>query len=424
MEVKMLKHISKLLIVFLLSIFFLLTLFAKEVEVHHWWTSGGEAAALNVLKKDLESKGITWKDSAVAGGAGSEAMTALKARISAGTPPTAVQMLGFDIQDWAKLGYLANLNEVAKQENWAKVVPTALQKFAKYNGVWVSAPVNVHSVNWVWANKAILDEVGVKKLPTSWKTFMNIAKKIQDAGYLPFAHGGQPWQDATVFDSIIYSTGGNRFYINTMIEQNPRSLKSRVMVKVFDRFREFGNMLDDNFSGREWSQTTAMVINGDAAFQVMGDWAKGEFLKAGKKPGADFLCFRFPGTQKAVLFNADQFAMMKVNDSDRAMAQVEMAKSVMDPKFQSAFNVVKGSVPARVDVPNTDFDDCGKKGMKELATASKKGTLQGSMAHGYGGVPAVRNAYFDVVTEFLNNKNMSSKDAANKLAKAIEAAQE
>src|SRR5215212_2073127 len=100
---------------------------AAEVEVLHWWTSGGEAAALDVLKKDLESKDITWTDMPVAGGGGTEAMTVLRARVTGGNPPTAVQMLGFDILDWAKEGSLGNLDEVAAKEGWDKVVPTALQ---------------------------------------------------------------------------------------------------------------------------------------------------------------------------------------------------------------------------------------------------------------------------------------------------------
>lgn len=415
----MFKQIFKLLIITIFAVS--LTVSAAEVEVHHWWTSGGEAAALNVLKDDLESKGVTWKDSGVAGGGGSQAMTALKARISAGTPPTAVQMLGFDISDWAELGYLANLNDVAAEENWDNVVPAALQRFSKYDGVWVSAPVNVHSVNWVWANKSVLDELKIRE-PKTIGQLMAAAKKIEAAGIIPFAHGGQAWQDATVFDSIVYSVGGNNFYRKALVELSPRLLKSSIMKRAFDKLREFGNYLDAGFSGRDWNQATAMVINGEAAFQVMGDWAKGEFLKAGQVPGEDFVCFRFPGTQKAVLFNSDQFAMIKVNDSDRAMAQVEMAKSVMDPTFQSAFNVVKGSVPARTDVPNTDFDDCGKKGMKELAAANKAKTLQGSMAHGHAAIPAVKSAYYDVVTEFLNDDSMSSSEAATKLAEAIEAA--
>ena len=96
---------------------------AGEVEVLHWWTSGGEAAALNVLKEDLESKGVTWQDMPVAGGGGTEAMTALRARVTAGNAPTAVQMLGFDILDWAKEGALGNLNAVAGEEGWDDVVP-------------------------------------------------------------------------------------------------------------------------------------------------------------------------------------------------------------------------------------------------------------------------------------------------------------
>src|SRR5215510_10175936 len=108
------------------------TVQAAEVEVLHWWTSGGEAAALTVLKKDLEAKGITWKDMPVAGGGGTQAMTVLRARVSSGNPPTAVQMLGFDILDWAEQGVLGDLNELAEADNWDKVVPVQIQKFSKY----------------------------------------------------------------------------------------------------------------------------------------------------------------------------------------------------------------------------------------------------------------------------------------------------
>ncbi|MEL6960533.1 MAG: sugar ABC transporter substrate-binding protein, partial [Pseudomonadota bacterium] len=118
------------------------------VEVLHWWTSGGEAAALNVLKQDLEGQGVGWTDMPVAGGGGEQAMTVLRARVTAGNAPTAVQGLGFDIIDWANQGALANLNDVAAAEGWDAVVPAALQQFAKVDGAWVSAPVNVHSTNW------------------------------------------------------------------------------------------------------------------------------------------------------------------------------------------------------------------------------------------------------------------------------------
>ena len=193
---------------------------AEEVEVLHWWTSGGEAAALNVLKQDLEGQGVTWQDMPVAGGGGSEAMTVLRARVTAGNPPTAVQMLGFDIQDWAAEGALADLNAVAASEGWDGVVPAALQRFAKYDGKWISAPVNVHSTNWVWANKAILDELGIAA-PTTWDELVAALDRIQAAGYVALAHGGQAWQEATVFDGVLMSTGGPEFYQQSMIELDP-----------------------------------------------------------------------------------------------------------------------------------------------------------------------------------------------------------
>ena len=275
-----------------------------SVEVLHWWTSGGEAAALQVLKKDMAKKGYKWVDSPIAGGGGEQAMTALKARVNAGKPPTAGQFLGFDITDWAKQNALANLNSVADREGWNTVVPAALQEFSKYDGKWVSAPVNVHSTNWVWANKKILDEVGAG-IPSTWNEFIATLKKIEKAGYIGLAHGGQAWQDATVFDGVILSTGGTDFYRKSMVALDPKSLNSATMRKTFARMKQLRNLVDENFSGRDWNLATAMVIEGKAGMQIMGDWAKGEFLNAGKKPGVDFVCFRVPGTQGAVTFNSD-----------------------------------------------------------------------------------------------------------------------
>jgi len=145
--------------------------FAEDVEVLHWWTSGGEAAALNVLKEDLKSQSVGWVDMPIAGGGGSDAMTVLRARVTAGDPPTAVQMLGFAIQDWAKEGALADLSPLANEQGWDAVVPAALQAFSKNDGKWVAAPVNVLSTNWVWANTALMAELGITQ-PTTWDEFV------------------------------------------------------------------------------------------------------------------------------------------------------------------------------------------------------------------------------------------------------------
>jgi glucose/mannose transport system substrate-binding protein len=393
---------------------------ADSVEVLHWWTSGGEAAALNVLKQDLEKEGVAWQDMPVAGGGGEQAMTALRARVTAGNPPTAVQMLGFDITDWAKQGVVADLNDLAGKEGWDKVVPPALQKFSKYDGKWVAAPVNVHSTNWVWANKAIFDKLNLKQ-PTTWDELIADLDAIKAAGYTAVAHGGQPWQEATIFDALVMSTGGPEFYKKAFIDLDPAALGSDTMVQAFERLTKLRTYVDDNFSGRDWNLASAMVIEGKAGVQFMGDWAKGEFLKAGKVPGKDFLCFRFPGTQGTVTFNSDQFVMFKVGE-DRRAAQEKLASAIMSPSFQVAFNKVKGSVPARTDVDGSDLDACGQQGMKDLAEASQKGTLFGSMAHGHAAPAAIKNATYDVITAEFNGE-MDAKTAAAELVKAVAAAQ-
>ena len=395
---------------------------AAEVEVLHWWTAGGEAAALNVLKQDLEGQGITWRDMPVAGGGGEAAMTALRARVTAGDAPTAVQVLGFDLLDWTEQGdVLANLDEVATAGNWDAVIPAALQRFSKPDDHWVAAPVNVHSTNWVWANKAVLDELGIAQ-PTTWDEFIAALQKAKDAGKVALAHGGQPWQEATIFDSAVLASGGPEFYQKSMIDLDPEALGSDQMVAAFDKMEQLRGFVDDNFSGRDWNLASAMVINGEAAFQIMGDWAKGEFLNAGKKPGTDFLCFRVPGTEGTVTFNSDQFMMFRQDDPEATKAQMAMAAAIESPEFQVAFNTVNGSVPARTDVPDTEFDDCGKKGMADLKAASEAGTLLGSMGHGHANPAAVKNAMYDVITAHFNGE-YDSRQAAEELVNAVEGAQ-
>ncbi|WP_424965809.1 MULTISPECIES: ABC transporter substrate-binding protein [unclassified Dinoroseobacter] len=386
------------------------------VEVLHWWTSGGEAAALNVLKGDLEGQGIGWTDMPVAGGGGEQAMTVLRARVTAGNAPTAVQGLGFDIVDWAKQGSLADLNTVAAKEGWDDVVPAALQEFAKIDGKWVSAPVNVHSTNWVWANKAVLDANGIA-VPTTWEEFTAALETLKAAGITPIAHGGQAWQDATVFDAVAMSVLGPDGYQAAFIDLDEDVLGGAKMQEAFERMDVIRANVDDNFSGRDWNLATAMVINGEAGFQMMGDWAKGEFLNAGKVPDQDFLCFRFPGTAEQVTFNADQFMMFdqggQVSDE-----QAALASAILSPSFQSAFNVVKGSVPARTDVSDEAFDACGKKGMADLAAAAASGNLFGSMAHGHAAPASVKNAVYDVVTAHFNGE-FDSEEAVAELVDAV-----
>ena len=390
----------------------------KEVQMLHWWTSGGEAAALNVLKKDLGAEGFTWKDVPVAGGGGDAAMTALKAMAAAGNYPTASQMLGYTVLDYAGAGKMGDISDLAKKEGWDKVVPAPLQKFSMLDGKWVAVPVNVHSVNWLWINKAVLDKVGGTE-PKTMDDLFALLDKAKTAGVIPLALGGQNWQETVLFDDVMVATGGPQFYKKAFNDLDADALKSPMMKASFDNLKKLVAYVDPNYSGRDWNLATAMVIKGDALMQVMGDWAKGEFKAAGKTAGQDFLCPRFPGTDGTVVYNSDMFGMFDV-PADRKAAQAALAQATLSKSFQIAFNVVKGSVPARTDVSDQDFDVCGKKGIADLKAADAGGTLFGDMSQGYGAPPAVANAVKDVVTKFVHGQIKSSDEAVAQLVQAVD----
>jgi glucose/mannose transport system substrate-binding protein len=390
---------------------------AAEVEVLHYWTSGGEAKSAAELKKIVEAKGNVWKDFAVAGGGGENAMTVLKARVVSGNPPTAAQIKGPSIQEWGAEGTLGNLDAVAKANNWDGLLPPVVANVMKYQGHYVAVPVNVHRVNWMWSNPEVFKKAGAQ-LPTTWDEFVVAAEKIQKAGFIPVAHGGQPWQDFTVFESIVLGIGGSAFYQKSLVQLDPASLNSPTMVKSFEMMRTVHKYIDKDSANRDWNLATAMVINGKAAMQFMGDWAKGEFTVAGKKPGKDYLCTAAPGTAKSFTFNIDSLVVFEPKSADAKKGGEDLAAAVMGPEFQEVFNLNKGSIPARQGMDMTKFDDCAKKSAADFTATSKTGGLVPSIAHGMAVPAATAGAMQDVVTQFFNGTTMSPKAAAEKLAAA------
>jgi glucose/mannose transport system substrate-binding protein len=389
---------------------------SAEVEVLHWWTSGGEAKSVAQLKKMLEAKGDTWKDFAVAGGGGENAMTVLKSRVVSGNPPTAAQIKGPSIQEWAGEGVLATLNDTAKSGKWDALLPPVVSNAMKYQADYVAVPVNVHRVNWMWVNPEVFRKAGAQ-VPKTWDEFAAAADKIQKAGFVPVAHGGQPWQDFTVFESVVLGVGGPEFYKKALVDLDPQSLGSPTMEKAFTTLRTVRKYVDKDFSGRDWNLATAMVIQGKAAMQFMGDWAKGEFTAAGKKAGTDYLCVDAPGTANGFTFNIDSFVMFKQKAADSAKGQADLADAIMSPEFQEIFNLNKGSIPVRLDVKLDKFDECAKKSNADFVATSKKGSLVPSIAHGMAVPAASAGAMQDVVTQFFNS-DMSAKSAVEKLAAA------
>jgi glucose/mannose transport system substrate-binding protein len=151
--------------------------------------------------------------------------------------------------------------------------------------------------------------------------------------------------------------------------------------------------------------------------QIMGDWAKGEVINAGLTPGEEVLCSVVPGTDGSFLFNTDFFAMFEVGDDAQA-AQTNMAAAAMSVSFQETFNLAKGSIPARTDVPADNFDACGQTSMADLVEATESETLFGSLAHGHGQPASVQASYIDVVTQFANS-DMTSEAAVEALVASV-----
>ncbi|MCX7258461.1 MAG: ABC transporter substrate-binding protein [Polaromonas sp.] len=391
---------------------------AGEVEVLHYWTAGGEAKSAAELKKIMEAKGHVWKDFAVAGGGGDNAATVLKSRVVSGNPPAAAQIKGPAIQEWAAEGVLANIDGVATAEKWDSLLPKVVADVMKYKGHYVAVPVNVHRVNWMWANAAVLKKSGVATMPKTWDEFFVAAEKVKKAGLIPVAHGGQNWQDFTTFESVVLGVGGAKFYSDALVKLDQKALTSDTMKKSLETFRKIKGYTDPAASGRDWNLATAMVMQEKAAFQFMGDWAKGEFIAAGKVPGKDFLCAAAPGTATSFTFNVDSFAMFKLKDAAAQKAQADLSAAIMSPSFQEVFNLNKGSIPVRLNMSMAKFDDCAKLSSKDFVETAKTGGLVPSAAHGMAISPAAEGAIKDAVSQFWNDDKISVDEAQKRIASA------
>jgi len=394
-----------------------------NVEVMHFWTSGGEAKALSAVRDEVISRGVGWEDQPVAGGGGDQAKTVMQARITAGNPPTAMLMLGQNIIDWANEGLLSDVNEVAEREGWDKVVSAAVQNFTKINGKWVSSPTNVHRTDMIWASKAAFDAIGAD-YPKNWAELNALAPRFKKAGIIPLAHGGQPWQEAYMFEAVALGVGGADFYRKALVDLDDSALRSDDMIAIFNQMAKLRDMTDENAPGRDWNLATSMVINGKAAMQIMGDWAKGEFANAGKVAGRDFACVAAPTSKgdEGFIYLVNSLSFFEQKDPKKKAAQDVLASSIMDPKVQIAFNQAKGAIPARNDLDLSGLDACAQETSAALTRSDKSNTAVPTFAGTHAANASVVGAATDIITEFFNS-DMSAEEATILFADAVKSAQ-
>ena len=221
-----------------------------------------------------------------------------------------------------------------------------------------------------------------------------------------------------MFEDVVLGIGGTAFYQQAMVELSPAALNSETMRTSLETFRRLKRYTDNGSPGRDWNLTTALVMDGRAAFQLMGDWAKGEFVASGKSPGKDFICAAAPGTAGAFTFNVDSFILFKLKDAKAQQAQADFAAALLGNDFQQSFNLNKGSIPVKLGMDMAKFDDCAKLSSKDFVETAKTGGLVPSIAHGMAVRPSAEGGIKDAVSQFWNDDKISVADAMKKIAGA------
>lgn len=345
------------------------SVYAADVEVVHWWTSGGEQAAVSVFANEFDATGDHWVDGAIA--LGETARATIMQRALGGDPPDAAQFNpGRQYEELIAAGLLLDLTPLAEKEGWDNFIrPDQIKAPCKIDGKWWCVPVNIHMQNWAWASIPAFQKAGLE-VPTDWDTYIADLPKLKDAGVIPFAVGGDGggWQVSLLANQLILAQLGAEAVEKIWKDKDLDLAGGPEVLKAFQTLKSLGEYADDGSPNRSWADTTALVIQGEAALQVMGDWAQGEFQVAGQKPGVDYACLLGPlvPEPKYVRTGGDIFVFFKQNDPDVERAQLSLASLMVNPRTQALFNTAKGSAPVRDDVDMSLANDCMKKAIDVL----------------------------------------------------------
>ena len=385
---------------------------ATDLEVTHWWTSGGEAAAVAELAKAFDVSGDKWIDGAIAG-SGGVARPIMISRIIGGDPMGATQFNhGRQAEELVEAGLMLDLTDVAEANNWREVVhPSSLLDACTIDGRIYCAPVNIHSWQWIWLSHKAYADAGVD-VPSNWDEFVASAPALRAAGKVPLAMGNQAWQASGAFGVIAIAVAGQDAWSAVNIDKNADVAGGAEYAKVFEAaanaraFRVGSNVQD-------WNQATNMVITGEAGAQIMGDWAQGEFQVAGQVAGKDYSCLPGLGVTEVISTGGDAFYFPKNDDADTEAAQKRLAALLVSPEVQVAFNLKKGSLPIRGDVDLAAANDCMKKGLEILAGGNILPDGNQTLS------PDTSGQIEDLMTEFWASEDISAVDAQARYADII-----
>lgn len=388
-----------------------------KADVIHIWVSAGESSAIHEVVKQYQAEGGVWLDSAVAGG--QNLVPAVMSRITGGNPPTAYQALGGRaFEDMLEQGLLADVEPTAEKDHWREILPKPLLDVMQTkDGKIFLIPLGVHGPNWIWYSTKVLKDSGVTDIPTNFDDkFFAALDKVKAAGYLPFLIGKQSFQERFLMETLMLAVGGKDYWDNLWGKRDDSLVRGPTTRKAFDTLRRLSTYADPGAAGRTWPDNVNLLITNKAGFNVMGDWAKGEFKAAGEVAEVDYGCI-LPGDKPWWLIQADMFALPKGPEPDRAAAQNLLAHVAMEKDVQVNFNLNKGSLPPRTDVPRDKFDACAKKGFASYTNPD----LQVKTVNMYF-QPKDAGLWEDLVAEFFDNPEMSTDQAIDRLSMIVKQA--
>jgi glucose/mannose transport system substrate-binding protein len=375
----------------------------KQLEVVSWWTSGSEAAALNVLFAAFRASnpGVDAINAAVAGGAGSNAIVELAKRLQDGNPPDVWQTFdGKSVQGYARRGVVRSVESVFDREDLrTRMNPTILQSMMR-GGRPYGVPTGAHRSNVLWFNKKLLEKAGVTP-PSSGYTlaaFLADLKKVKASGATPLCLGAKDrFTTAELFENTLLSEIGTRGWgdmVNDKLEW--RSDQVQTALKAFSSMLGYS---DPQASELTWDQATKKLASGGCAFESMNDSAFGELVAAGAQEVEDFGVTAFPGTDGSFLAVVDVFvAATKAKNAKNALA---FLGDISEPNTQIAFHKAKGSVPVLRDVDVSSLTAYQRSSSKALWASP----VLLSIAHGEAMSPEFQEGFYDAVFTFVRTRS-------------------
>ncbi len=351
----------------------------ETLDIFSWWTGAGEEDGLNALIDLFKEKypDIKVENAAVAGGAGTNAKAVLASRMQGDDPPATFQVHGgSELNDgWVAAGKMETLNDLYDAEGWTDKFPEDLIDLVSKDGDIYSVPVNIHRGNVLWYNAKVFEENGVEP-PATFDEFFAAADKLKEAGVTPLALGDkEPWTATHLFETALLGTLGADDYKKLFTGE--LSFSDPKVKEAAENYKKMLSYVNEDHSSRNWQDASQLVADGEAAMNVMGDWAKGYFVNdLNLKVNEDFGWITTPGTDGMFMVITDTFGLPKgVSNPDDVKKFLSVLGSV---EGQDAFNPLKGSIPARVDADLSNYDEYGKETIDDFKNAS----LAPSLAHG------------------------------------------